>query len=200
MDGQTVDTTVTTTATPDGAVVQQPDNGDGGQQLPVSITQAQLDALINKAFAKGATAATRKDSVSEPPIKAADEPAVDVAAITRERDALRAENEKTKIDTEITLQAVSLGFTDPSDAVALANRALITRGSDGALSGVKEALEDLKAAKPHLLKPNNAPPAMGGVNHGRTGPPVENIGAKLGKIARERDEQARKAQESITRK
>ncbi len=68
----------------------------------------------------------------------------------RKREALEAQLQQERLDRAIEREAQALGFADVTDATALVERALIETGDDGAITGVKEALEKLLEAKPHL--------------------------------------------------
>lgn len=58
---QTVDTGSQEQTNPDGAGVEQQPGGDGGRQQPgmVTLTQAQIDEMIGRAFARGAAKGER---------------------------------------------------------------------------------------------------------------------------------------------
>lgn len=69
----------------------------------------------------------------------------------KERDDLRAQWERDRVDRVIEREARTLGFAETAleDAAILVDRSLITADGDK-ISGVKEALEALLKAKPHL--------------------------------------------------
>jgi hypothetical protein len=54
------------------------------------------------------------------------------------------------INAELKVFASQAGYADPSDAVALVNRSDLKVDDDGNVTGAKEAVEALIAAKPHL--------------------------------------------------
>lgn len=65
--------------------------------------------------------------------------------------AIQAQAEKALVDAEIIRHATALGFADPSDAVALLDRSGVKVDLEaGKVEGVKEAVEALLKAKPHL--------------------------------------------------
>jgi PAS domain-containing protein len=70
----------------------------------------------------------------------------------RKRQALETQLQQERLDRAIEREAQALGFADVTDATALVDRALIETGDDGAITGVKEALEKLLEAKPHLKR------------------------------------------------
>lgn len=90
--------------------------------------------------------------------------------LEKEREAReRAEEEKALaiekannrlIDAEIKVLAAAAGFADITDAVALVDRTEISVDEEGKVTGVKEAVEALAKAKPHLLGKS---PGTGGI-------------------------------------
>jgi len=71
------------------------------------------------------------------------------------------------INAEIKLAAQAAGFVDPADAVALVARTGVAIDENEAITGVKEAVEALAKAKPHLVgtgKPTGTPGSSGNGN------------------------------------
>lgn len=82
-------------------------------------------------------------------------------------DALKTANLRA-INAEIKIMAIGVNFVDPGDAVALIDRSGIQIDDSGNVTGVKEAIEVLAKAKPHLVgqgKPGGSPGSAG--NGGR---------------------------------
>ena len=69
--------------------------------------------------------------------------------------ALAAANDRL-IGAEIRAQATVLGFLDADDALQLLDRSGVKVDDKGNVTGVKEALEALAKAKPHLVKKSGA--------------------------------------------
>lgn len=81
------------------------------------------------------------------------------------------EVKKTKVDSQIIAHAAKKGFKDPSDAVSFIDRSLITVDSDGSVTGVDKAIENLATTKPYLLSTNSTtvgtPGGAGGAPAGK---------------------------------
>lgn len=192
--------TVAEPTTPDGADNQP--GGDGGQEQPtaqpVVLTQAQLDALIDKAFARGAAKAEKK---SAPPEQMEQNPNAGTDHRTTEppaTDVLQKAHQMLQ-NAALTLAATQAGFADPTDALALAERAQLAIGDDGVVTGAQEAVEALAKAKPHLLGAKHSPPAGGAAGTGSNGSkPATSIGKAAAERARARHQSAAKAAEQWT--
>lgn len=79
------------------------------------------------------------------------------------KKALETANQRL-INAEIKIFAVDAKFVDPDDAVALIDRSGIQIDENGKITGVKEAVEALAKAKPHLIgegKPGGSPGSAG---------------------------------------
>jgi|GEM_PF-1923151 len=153
--------------------------GNGGGNSPGKgekmFSQAELDAAVQRRVAraeKDAVTALAKelgfDSVEamraalkkpgdsekgkgDKPKK--DDQPVDVEQLVEEK--LKAEREKAYqrlLTAEVKVQANELGFADWEDALKLADLSGAKENDKGEIEGVKEALEKLAQAKPHLLK------------------------------------------------
>lgn len=72
---------------------------------------------------------------------------------------------KLMVRAEVTAQAAALGIVDP-DAFALADLSKVQVADDGKVSGVKETLEALVAAKPYLKKAATGAAIGAGTNPG----------------------------------
>lgn len=173
-------------------------DGDGGQQQPdsVTLTQEQLDALIDKAFAKGARKG--KADAKATPAQAANPPQTEAPPATALEGAtdVTATLKKAQRMCEnaaLTAAAAKAGFADPSDALALANRALLETDDDGNVDGAEDAIEELLKKKPHLLK-REGPPAGGGVNPGGRQLQKQNDGERY---AKRKLEQRKKSMEEL---
>lgn len=70
-------------------------------------------------------------------------------------DAMNAANERL-VSAEIRVQASALGFVDADDAIRLLSRDSVKVNDKGEVTGVKEALEALATAKPHLIRQTGA--------------------------------------------
>ena len=124
-------------------------------------------------------------------------------AEAEKKTALETANTRL-INAEIKVFASQSGFADPSDAVALADRANIkVDDATGAVTGAKEAVEALAKAKPHLLGKGgsgsgniggSANPGGGGSGHGG-GDDAGKFGTELGKKQKERAAQGAKGQD-----
>lgn len=132
------------------------------------LTKAEADALLS----------AKKDSGAQ------DQPAPTLPPAT---DHI-AKAHTLIINAELRAAAAQAGFYDPGDAVALAGayRDEITVDDDGVVDGVAEAVAALAKAKPHLLKPKNAPPPAGGVHGGDKGVPKVNPGEEFAQRRLER--------------
>lgn len=94
---------------------------------------------------------------------------------------IKAANDKANqriINAEVKVLANEMQFIDPSDAKVFLDRTAIEVDDEGNVTGIKEALEALKAAKPHLIKQSTTHPPTppGGGN-----PPAPKEGYDLGK-------------------
>ena len=76
--------------------------------------------------------------------------AFDAAERGQALDALKATVRQGEVRTAVLLEAARAGIADPSDALALADLSGVAVGEDGAVTGAKEAVEALAAAKPYL--------------------------------------------------
>ena len=104
--------------------------------------------------------------------------AFDAAERSQALDALRETLRKGEIRTAVLLEAARAGIADPSDALLLADLSGVSLGEDGAVTGAKEAVEALAAAKPYLRSrydpmtepypelPGRAAPAIAPTNPG----------------------------------
>ena len=146
---------------------QEPDNGTkSGSHSDASPSAADIAAEIMKAVESRSQRleGSISKSIADKYGMTADEVTAILAAEKEKRDnALPAEAKKrideiTKaandklIAADITAQALSMGFLDASDAVALIDRANIKVDEKNGVQGVKEALDALAKAKPHLVK------------------------------------------------
>lgn len=82
---------------------------------------------------------------------------------------IKEEADRKLVNAELKVFATQNGFADPQDAVALADRAGIEVGEDDTIKGVKEAVEALAKAKPHLLGKQSKAPVGGAFNPGGDG-------------------------------
>lgn len=99
----------------------------------------------------------------------------------------------------LTLAATLAGFADPTDALVLADRVVLTVDDDGVVTGAQEAIDALAKAKPHLLKVRSSPPAGGAAGTGGNGnKPATSIGKAAAERARARHQSAAKAAEKWT--
>ncbi len=105
-----------------------------------------------------------------------------------------------KLNAEVRVQAMSLGFADPSDAATFMATAAIEYDEQGAPTNVKDLLQALLKAKPYLGGKAAPQPATGG---GATNPsksqssaPVALTRESIAKMASERPEEytARRAE------
>jgi DNA-directed RNA polymerase beta subunit len=115
--------------------------------------QEDLKSLVDK---QKAAADAEKSELDKAKQKAAEE--------EQKRQSVEQQLQRERVDRLIEREATSLGFADVTDAVALVDRAQIAE-EEGKVTGVKEALEALLTAKPHLKKTGAAdttPPAPGG--------------------------------------
>lgn len=78
------------------------------------------------------------------------------ADVQKKLDAAIAGANEKLVSAEIRVQAAALSFVDVSDACALIDRTSIKVTDKGEVTGVKEALQALVKAKPHLVKQQGA--------------------------------------------
>lgn len=92
-------------------------------------------------------------------------------------DAFTAANDRL-IGAEIRTQAAVLGFVDADDALKLIDRSELKVDDKGNVTGVKEALEALAKAKPHLVKRSGA----WGERHGSASNTKSGVEAEFEKL------------------
>lgn len=98
------------------------------------------------------------------------------------------------VDAEIRIQAQASGFADYTDAVALVDRSTVEVDKDGNISGVKEAVEALAKAKPHLVGEKKPAGSDGsGGNGGRQGGGGTQTSWEQGQEAAKKRNEERKA-------
>lgn len=107
------------------------------------------------------------------------------------KSALAKANERL-INAEIKIAAQAARFVDPGDAVALVDRTNVQIDDAGKITGVKEAVETLAKAKPHLIGKGGKGSIGSGSNPGPDDPPDPVAAAK--KIAEERNKKPAAAQ------
>ncbi len=117
-------------------------------------TKTELEAMAKELGFDGV------DAMKTAAAKAKETEEANKSELEKERDA-RQKAESTSqaaldkantrlINAELKVFASQAGFADPSDAVALVNRSDLKVDDDGNVTGAKEAVEALIAAKPHL--------------------------------------------------
>lgn len=143
-----------------------------------TFTQAELDAAVQRRVAraeKDAVTALAKelgfdsveamkaslkksgdDGKGKDSQKPGDDP-VDVEKLVRQQVDARLKDEQEKtfkrlLTAEVKVVANELGFADWEDALKLADLSGAKENDKGEIEGVREALEKLAQAKPHLLK------------------------------------------------
>jgi hypothetical protein len=94
------------------------------------------------------------------------------------------------LNAEIKIAAASGGFVDPADAVALVDRSGLRVDEQGNVTGVKEAMEKLAKAKPHLLTGKSAGSPGSTGNAGRQEGAGETDVDRIRKMAEERNKGA----------
>jgi len=70
----------------------------------------------------------------------------------QELQQLKEQAKTERLNSKILTEAIQAGAVDPDAVLALIDKTKITYGDDGSVSGVKEAVEELLAQKPYLLK------------------------------------------------
>lgn len=153
-----------------------PDLGDAGQKAidrmkeTVKTTKAELKAYSEL----GLSAAEIKAIIDEKNAgKPVDEEAIRTKA-QKDADTAAAEKFHGKLrNSSVREQAATLGFTSPTDALALisAQDLADVDVTDDEVDGpaVKKLLEKLAADKPYLLKPTDSTPGHKQVGIGGTG-------------------------------
>ncbi|GGF88419.1 phage scaffolding protein [Paenibacillus abyssi] len=152
------------------------DNGgddDGKEKRTVTMTQADLDALIarEKGRVKGkyadyddlktkltaleqAEEERKKAAMSEAERLKAEKDEADRKAAEASDAAKRAQDAANQriINTEIRSEARALNANDASDVLSFVDKTKVTIDDEGNVIGAKEAVEAVKAAKPYLFK------------------------------------------------
>lgn len=192
--------------------LQQFAEGDPPPTTPFAAfaTEAELNARLDQESKTRQEALAKElgfDSVESMKAAAKEKKAADdaskselereKAARTQAEAAAKAEKDKAnryRIEADIKLAAMEAGFVDPTDAIALVDRASIKVDDKDAVTGVKEAVEALARAKPHLVgeaKPGGSPgsPGNGPGQKGKAADPWQQ-GQDMAKARNE----ARKAQ------
>lgn len=131
-------------------------SGDGGQEQPVSVTltQADLDAMIDKAFAKGARKASKDKPAVEPKPTEADE-------ITKKTNERMEMANQRMVSGAVRSFAADLGMTDNGAKAAMK---LVDFADCFDESGelddddVKSALSGFLKAFPEFVKQKKIPP------------------------------------------
>lgn len=162
--------------TPDGAGDQP--GGDGGREQPgmVTLTQAQIDDMINKAFARGAAkvekaAATAKDTPTTPPSQDA---------------ALAAEKAKTQLYERRFAAMEKQVPADKADRYVKLAESYI--GDDGDFAKALDA-----ALVDFPLPPKYSPPVGGAVGTGGGTKATKLPGQVAAEKARAREQRAEEA-------
>ena len=191
---------------------QQADGSGGGENKPFATFpdqasfdarmkregRAQLESLAKEmgfdtVEAMQAAAKVAKEAEEKNKSEAEKEKARADRAETEKMDALAKANKKL-VDADLKIFAAQAGFADPSDAVALADRADIkVDDATGNVTGAKEAVEALAKAKPHLLGKGAGRGGSGGIggsanpggSSGGGGGDDSSFGANLGKKQKE---------------
>lgn len=137
------------------------DDGNGGEMTPEQL-QAELERVRVALKKANDESAGRRKKLEE--IEAAEEARKTAELSEAQQAAARAEkaeaelkalaerHERNAIQAAVRLEAVTLGFVDPADAVALADLSSVTLGDDDQVIGADKAVQALAKAKPHLVK------------------------------------------------
>lgn len=131
-----------------------------------------------------AAAKTHKDAQDANKSELEKEKAAREKAETDKKEALEKANQRL-INAEIKIAAQATGFVDPGDAVALIDRTGIAINDKEEITGVKEAVEALAKAKPHLVGKAGGGSVGSGSNPGAGGATDPVAAAK--KMAEERN-------------
>jgi len=156
---------------------------DGADKRTVTMTQAELDALIGREKGRATKKFADYDELkAERDRLKAEEDARKAAELTEtqrlqaEKDeALRKAAEETDkaakakeaadrrvVDAEIRSIARSFNANDASDVLSFVDKAKITVDEDGNVVGVEDAVKAVKEAKPYLFKPATTGADAGG--------------------------------------
>ena len=177
---------------PDEASLMRRINQGSRQELEKAAKDLGFDSVdAMKAAAKAKKAADEANKSELEKEKTAREKAENDS-----KAALEKANQRL-INAEIKLAAQAAGFVDPGDAVALVGRSGISIDDKESIIGVKEAVEALAKAKPHLIgkgKPDGSPGGAG--NGSRQDGSGGNQAGEYGKqLAAKRAEEAKKRSE-----
>ena len=148
MPAATGATPVQTTTEPEvqpPATGADPTLGEGGRKALETERQARRDAEQRAKTASEELAKLRAAS------QTADERRdARLADLERKEAGWAQERQEMLLQLSVARHAAKLGFTDPTDAVGLLDRATITFDDDGTPKDMEKALTDLLAAKPYL--------------------------------------------------
>lgn len=161
----------------------KPADDDAPDKRTVTMTQAELDALISREKGRVKSKFADYDELkAERDRLKAEEDARQRAAMT-EAERLKAEKEEAAkkaeqaaeeaakvktaanqriINTEIRAVARALNANDAGDVLSFVDKAQIAIDEDGNVTGVEEAVAALKASKPYLFKAPIGADAAGG--------------------------------------
>ena len=126
-----------------------------------TLTQAELDAMFGGVRSQAKETAIR-ELLSTLGAKDIDELKTFISK-GKEADSKISEAEKAReeaitkanerlIRSAVLAEAATVGFIDPADAFLFADKAKLAVKDDGTIEGVKEAIEAVAKAKPHLVK------------------------------------------------
>ena len=160
---------------------------EGKAQLEMAAKELGFESVE----AMQAAAKVKKEADDKSKSELEKEKAAREKAEAEGKSALAKANERL-INAEIKIAAQAARFVDPGDAVALVDRTNVQIDDAGKITGVKEAVETLAKAKPHLIGKGGKGSIGSGSNPGPDDPPDPVAAAK--KIAEERNKKPAAAQ------
>jgi hypothetical protein len=189
--------------TPPETKVDDKTPADNGKAPEKTYTQAEIDEMIQKRLKREkekqaeldaklkrleefekAEEERQKAAMSEADrLKAEKEEAAKKAEEATEKAKKAQESANQRImNTEIKSIARSLNANDPSDVLALLDKANLEIDEEGNVKGVEEAVRALKEAKPWMFKQAFGADASGGSNPAKN-PSVNELSAKEKELA-----------------
>lgn len=136
----------------------------------VTLTDEQLAAAFEHPRFKELNEKAKRADTLEKEKKAAETKALEEQGkweeVAKSKDEQLTTMQKAVVTSEIKTVAATLGAVNPSIVANAIDRAEVTVGEDGSITGVSEAVEALKVSDPYLFSNSNQQP------HARVGSPT----------------------------
>jgi hypothetical protein len=143
-------------ASPNNPTPTDPSNRETREELRARLAAERIEReKVDRELANAKAHATKLETDHAAALEAAKREATEASAAR-----LQKMNQRI-LDSEVRTAAAEAGLVD-LDLLPLLSREKITVDEDGNVSGVKEALEELKGKKPDWFRAQQTPPGTGG--------------------------------------